>query len=140
MNLAENNIGVIEKKDKINKEHKVITNTSNKFKDIFSRPKIVNSGKITDEDEENSEYEKMYSLSFTNWFFTFLIQDIPIIGEIALLIWAISDKYSEGKKQYAKARLIYKLIFDILAFTTLYILFVVGMNVLEGVIEYMSML
>lgn len=111
-----------------------------KDKKLITKNKNNNFNKVSDEDLENSEYELMYSLSFTNWLFTFLIQDIPIIGEIALLFWSFSRKQPVGKKHYARARLIYKLIFDILAFITLYILYVVGIQVLQGVIEYMEML
>ena len=122
------------------KEQLVKEEANTKKEKLNSRAKNQSINKISDEDLENSEYELMYSLSFTNWLLTFLIQDIPIIGEIALLFWSFSRKQPVGKKHYARARLIYKLIFDALAIITIYLLYVVGMQVLQGVIQYMEML
>lgn len=88
--------------------------------------------------EQNCEYEKTNSLSVSNWFFTFLIQDIPIIGEIALLIWAFQKRNATGKRQYAVARLIYKLIFDIIAVAILFIMYSMASGALNKLIEYME--
>lgn len=59
-------------------------------------------------------------LSFLHWISIFLIDEIPIIGDIALLIWFYRG---EGiRKQYSVHRLILKLIFDILDVLTLVII------------------
>lgn len=101
---------------------------------------VSNTNSVSEASENNEEYAKMNSLSITNWFATFLIQDIPIIGGICLIVWALSDKYSEGKRQYAIARLIYKLIWDLVALTTLYVAYIIGSGLLEKLIEYMDKL
>lgn len=88
--------------------------------------------------EQSCEYEKTNSLSISNWFFTFLIQDIPVIGEIALLIWAFQKRNATGKRQYAVARLIYKLIFDIIAMVILFIMYSMASGALNKLIEYME--
>lgn len=94
--------------------------------------------KNENEVEQSCEYEKTNSLSVSNWFFTFLIQDIPIIGEIALLIWAFQKRNATGKRQYAVARLIYKLIFDIIAVVILFIMYSMASGALNKLIEYME--
>ena len=94
--------------------------------------------KNKNEVEQSCEYEKTNSLSVSNWFFTFLIQDIPIIGEIALLIWAFQKRNATGKRQYAVARLIYKLIFDIIAVVILFIMYSMASGALNKLIEYME--
>lgn len=91
-------------------------------------------------DREKEGYEMVPAISVGNWFFTFLIQDIPVIGIIALLIWACSDKFSEGKRQYAIARLMYQLIFTGITGVTIYILYIVGTGLLTKLIDYMQML
>lgn len=106
----------------------------------FKQKKTENTVSVSEASENNEEYAKMNSLSITNWFATFLIQDIPIIGGICLIVWALSDKYSEGKRQYAIARLIYKLIWDLVALTTLYVAYIIGSGLLEKLIEYMDKL
>lgn len=92
------------------------------------------------EDSTNSEFEMAKCISFTNWFLTFLIQDIPIIGEIALLFWACSKRNAVGKRQYAIARLLYKLIFDIIAIAIIFVLFKVASGALDALIVYMEVL
>lgn len=101
---------------------------------------VSDTNSVSEASENNEEYAKMNSLSITNWFATFLIQDIPIIGGICLIVWALSDKYSEGKRQYAIARLIYKLIWDLVALATLYVAYIIGSGLLEKLIEYMDKL
>lgn len=90
--------------------------------------------------KEKVEYAQMPSLTFINWFLTFLIQDIPIIGEIALIIWACQKGNAEGKRQYALARLVYKIIFDIIAIVTLVMVYMITTNVLQGLVNYMDKL
>lgn len=90
--------------------------------------------------DEEVDFEKANCISFTNWFFTFLIQDIPIIGEIALIFWACSKRNAVGKRQYAIARLIYKLIFDAIAIAILIGMFMVARHFIDMLIQYMEML
>lgn len=92
------------------------------------------------ESDEEVDFEKANCISFTNWFFTFLIQDIPIIGEIALIFWACSKRNAVGKRQYAIARLIYKLIFDAIAIAILIGMFMVARHFIDMLIQYMEML
>ena len=69
-----------------------------------------------------------------------MIQDIPIIGEIALIFWACSKRNAVGKRQYAIARLIYKLIFDAIAIAILIGMFMVARHFIDMLIQYMEML
>ena len=55
--------------------------------------------------------------SVKNWFFSLLIMSIPVIGFLALLYWAFfSDSTAEGKKNFAKAALLWQLVIIALIF------------------------
>ena len=134
--------------------HRVISEGSNEVKVPRSRKKPESVSKNfgeqlknldvlkveNNEDNTNSEFEMAKCISFTNWFLTFLIQDIPIIGEIALLLWACSKRNAVGKRQYAIARLIYKLIFDAIAIVIIFMLFKIASGALDALIVYMEAL
>lgn len=134
--------------------HRVISEGSNEVKVPRSRKKPESVSKNfgeqlknldvlkveNNEDNTNSEFEMAKCISFTNWFLTFLIQDIPIIGEVALLFWACSKRNAVGKRQYAIARLIYKLIFDVIAIMIIFMLFKIASGALDALIVYMEAL
>lgn len=72
------------------------------------------------------------------WFVTFMCMNIPVIGWIYLMILAFTSK--GPKKEFARAYLLYKLVFLILALAILAVAFHYGMIVLDKVLAYMEML
>lgn len=73
------------------------------------------------------------------WFVTFMCMNIPIFGWIYLLILAFSP--SKGpRRDFAKAYLIYKLIFLMISLAILAVAFHYGMELLDQLLAYMEML
>lgn len=64
-------------------------------------------------------------MSVGNWFWTIFIAGIPIIGLIMLLVWGFSSDTHPGKKNWAKAMLLFQLI-AVLFFFFLFTLGVFG--------------
>lgn len=77
--------------------------------------------------------------SIRSWFQTFMIMNIPIAGWFYLLYLAVS-KRSDQRKDFAKAYLIYKLVFLLVALAILAILMYVGLDAADKVLRYMDML
>lgn len=73
-----------------------------------------------------------------SWFNTFMIMNIPIIGWLYLLILAFGKK--DQRKDFAKAYLIYKLVFLLVALAIIALLLHVGMEAADQLLQYMDML
>lgn len=73
-----------------------------------------------------------------SWFNTFMIMNIPIIGWLYLLILAFGKK--DQRKDFAKAYLIYKLVFLLIALAIIALLLHVGMDAADQLLQYMDML
>lgn len=73
-----------------------------------------------------------------SWFVTLMCMNIPLIGWIYLFILAFSSK--GPKKEFARAYILYKLVFLILALAILAVAFHYGMLFLDRVLAYMEML
>ena len=74
-----------------------------------------------------------------SWFCTFMIMNLPIIGWIYLLILALRKK-GDQRKDFAKAYLVYKLVFLIVALAILAVLLYFGLEMADNLLEYMEML
>ena len=61
-------------------------------------------------------------MSVGNWFWTIFISGIPLIGIIMLFVWGFSSDTHLGKKNWAKAMLLFQLI----ALIFVFFLFVLG--------------
>lgn len=77
-----------------------------------------------------------------DWFFTFMCMNIPIIGWIYLARLASGkyEKYGSERRNFAQAYLFYKMVFLVMAIAILTVGIVIGIEVLEWVLEYMEML
>ena len=53
-------------------------------------------------------------VSFGNWMLTILLTCIPIVGFIMLIIWAVGDETPASKKNWARAQLIWMIIFTVI--------------------------
>ncbi len=73
-----------------------------------------------------------------SWFNTFMIMNIPLFGWIYLLIIAFSKK--DQRKDFAKAYLIYKLVFLLLALAMIAACMYVGMEAADRLLQYINML
>lgn len=74
-----------------------------------------------------------------SWFFTFMCMNIPVAGWIYLLSKAFGKKQS-WLRDFARAYLLYKLVFLVITLSLLGILFYIGLNIADKVLAYMEML
>lgn len=73
------------------------------------------------------------------WFVTLMCMNIPIVGWIYLIILACSR--SKGpRRDFAKAYLLYKLVFLLLSLAILAVALHYGLELLDQVLAYMDML
>ena len=61
-------------------------------------------------------------MSVGQWFWTIFIAGLPLIGLIMLFVWGFSSDTKTSKKNWAKAMLLFQLI----AFTFIFLLFTLG--------------
>lgn len=73
------------------------------------------------------------------WFFTFMCMNIPIAGWIYLLGLGFGRKESQ-LRDFARAYLLYKLVFLAIALVLLVIMVCIGLDLADKVLTYMEML
>lgn len=88
--------------------------------------------------KENPE-SSSYRMPPREWFHTFMIMNIPIVGWIYLLSIVRSKKENQ-LRDFAHAYLYYKLVFLIISLLILFLLVLIGMEVLDRLLAYMEML
>jgi|GEM_PF-395840 len=76
--------------------------------------------------------------SFWNWFLTFFVMDIPVFGLITLIIWSVSKNTDAVKKSFARARILYRLLFTGLSLLVLYLLYKAALPMLESMLDYLQ--
>ena len=64
--------------------------------------------------EQYQEYLKQ-PLSVGDWFIVILITSIPLVGIIMLLVWAFSSNTNVNKANWAKATLLWMVLWGVLA-------------------------
>lgn len=80
-----------------------------------------------------------YSMPPRTWFFTFMCMNIPVAGWIYLLRLAYGKKDNQ-LRDFARAYLLYKLVFLIISLILLGILVYMGLDIADKVLAYMEML
>lgn len=73
------------------------------------------------------------------WFFTLMCMNIPIVGWFYLMYLAFNKKHT-GRRSFARAYLLYKLLFLVLAAAILGALVYVGLEIADQLLAYMEML
>lgn len=76
--------------------------------------------------------------SILSWFNTFMIMNIPFIGWIYLLILSLRKK--DQRKDFARAYLVYKLVFLLVALAIIAMCLYAGMEAADMLLEYINML
>lgn len=82
---------------------------------------------------------EVYRIPPRKWFLTFMYMNIPLIGWIYLLAKAFGRKNTQ-LKDFARAYLLYKLLFLLVALIILGLAVYVGLGLLDEVLAYMEML
>lgn len=73
------------------------------------------------------------------WFFTFMCATIPVVGWFYLISIAFSKK-KDLRREYARAFLLYKLVFLVVSLILLGILVYIGAGIMDQVLAYVEML
>jgi hypothetical protein len=75
----------------------------------------------------------------SDWFFTFMCMNIPVIGWIYLMYLAFNRRHTD-RRNFARAYLFYKLVFLTVALIIILILGAAALNLLDQLLAYMQML
>ena len=89
--------------------------------------------------EPEKDTANPYRMPPRRWFLTFMCMNIPIAGWIYLLCLAFGKKENQ-LRDFAKAYLVYKLVFLAAALVILGILVYVGLDLADKLLAYMEML
>ena len=76
--------------------------------------------------------------SLWNWFMTFLIMDLPVAGIITLIIWAFGPHTDDVKRGFARARLLYRILFLGTSVLLLWLLFRTFLPKAEELLDYLQ--
>ena len=76
-------------------------------------------------------------LTLSNWFFTFMCMNIPVIGLFYLLIMSFS-KSQPLKRDFARAYLIYQIIFLTISVVLVFIFCYFGLEILDNALKFMQ--
>lgn len=74
-----------------------------------------------------------------DWYFTFMCMNLPIIGWIYLLVLAFKKK-KQNRREFARAYLLFKLTFSIVALALIALAIYIGLEYLDMLLAYMEML
>lgn len=101
--------------------------------DIDKKEKTKKSKVVSTE----NDYYEFRHISIANWFVTFMCMNIPIIGLIYLLILSFS-KSQPLKREFARAYLIYQIIFIVISIILILIFCYFGLEVLDNALKFMQ--
>ena len=90
-------------------------------------------------EESGKDNANPYCMPPRRWFLTFMCMNIPIAGWIYLLCLAFGKKENQ-LRDFAKAYLVYKLVFLAAALIILGILVYIGLDLADKLLAYMEML
>ena len=96
-------------------------------------------GDETPASSASSQLPADYRIPPRKWFLTFMYMNIPVIGWIYLLVKAFGRKNTQ-LKDFARAYLLYKLVFLLVALIILGLAVYVGLGILDELLAYMEML
>jgi len=89
--------------------------------------------------ESGTDNTNPYRMPPRRWFLTFMCMNIPIAGWVYLLCLAFGKKENQ-LRDFAKAYLVYKLVFLAVALIILGILVYIGLDLADKLLAYMEML
>ena len=77
--------------------------------------------------------------SVGRWFQVLCFMHIPVFGFLYMLVKALRRKTPQEERHFAIAYLLYRILILFLAFTILYILYKVGLQFVDGILDYAGM-
>lgn len=70
------------------------------------------------------------------WFQTICLMNIPIVGFWYMVVLAVRKKTPPQKKSFAVAYILYRILVMLLAFTILYVLYRIGLDFADSLLQY----
>lgn len=83
----------------------------------------------------NKEQLKKYG-RIGKWFQTICFMNVPVVGFFYMLVLAVRKKTPAVRKDFAKAYLLYRVLVLLLAFTILFVLYKIGLDLVDGILKY----
>ena len=132
-----NKVSSISTENNHNKVSSISTeNNHNKAPSISTEDNHNKTSSISSEDSCNKESS---TIPVRRWFVTFMCMNIPIIGWIYLIVLAFS-RSKGARRDFAKAYLLYKLVFLLISAAILAVAIHYGLELLDLLLSYMDML
>ena len=70
------------------------------------------------------------------WFQTICFIHVPVVGYFYMIVLAVRKNTPPAKKDFAKAYLLYRILVLILAFAILFVLYQIGLDLVDGLLKY----
>ena len=70
------------------------------------------------------------------WFQTICFIHVPVVGFFYMLVLAIRKSTPAVKKDFAKAYLLYRILVLLLAFALLFVLYRIGLDLIDGLLRF----
>ncbi len=77
--------------------------------------------------------------SIGRWFQTICFIHVPVVGFIYMLVLAIRKSTPPVKKDFAKAYLLYRILVLLLAVALLFVLYRIGLDLIDGLLSFAKM-
>lgn len=97
----------------------------------LQKDKLQNKKKSVSKSEKLQWYGKI-----GHWFQTLCLIHIPIFGFYYMLVKALRKKTPPQEKSFAIAYVLYRTLIMILAFAVLFVLYKVGLDFIDNVLQY----
>lgn len=152
MGLTEKELDEAQKREKyikqsVLKNEKPVKTAGQKIREIYEEDDSdikkkypYSKDNLENDFSENQDDDKKYSRAgdVGRWFQTLCIINIPVIGIIYIIIMALRRKTPYERKSFAIAYILYKLLVWILAISVIYCFYKVGINFIDGILQYAS--
>lgn len=114
--------------------------TEKELDEAQKREKYIKQSVLKNEKPVKTAGQKKFSRAgdVGRWFQTLCIINIPVIGIIYIIIMALRRKTPYERKSFAIAYILYKLLVWILAISVIYCFYKVGINFIDGILQYAS--
>jgi hypothetical protein len=83
-------------------------------------------------------FDDAEGVSVSQWFLSVCWMKIPVFGFIYVLVLALHPGTHPAKKNFARGYLIYRILVWLLALTILYVLYHIGLNLVDQVLSFVQ--
>lgn len=98
---------------------------------------VVREKESSNREKGTARLKKLGSVG--HWFQVLCFMHIPVFGFLYMLVKALRKKTPEEERYFAIAYLLYQILILFLALTILYVLYRVGLQFVDGILDYAGM-